>query len=130
LAVDLVDAISYSFDNGAIGTMGSTGSLRAGQPQQQEIRYYGTKGYMLQELIHGKLCLCGNDGTIESPPDLSRDEIYPAGAVSAGWINVIRGVGDNCGDAETAAATVEFIDAAYRSAALGAPVGTESTSST
>lgn len=125
LAVDLVDAISYRFDNGAIGTMGSTGSLRAGQPSQQEFRYYGTKGYILQEIIQGKLTFCGNDGTVESLPDLTADELYPAGAVSASFIDLIRGVGENPADARTAVATVEFLEAAYRSAAAGMPVAIE-----
>ncbi|HEV7612404.1 MAG TPA: Gfo/Idh/MocA family oxidoreductase [Steroidobacteraceae bacterium] len=122
LPVDLADAISYRFDNGALGTMGSTGILRPGQLQQQEIRYYGTKGYILQELIHGKLVCCGNDGSVESVPDLSDADIYPAAAVSAGLIDLIRGINDNPGDGTTAVATVEFIEAAYRSAALRAPV--------
>jgi predicted dehydrogenase len=122
LAVDLVDAISYRFDNGAIGTMGSTGSLRPGQSQQQEIRYYGTKGYILQELIQGKLTWCGNDGNIDSVPDLSQADIYPSDSVSAGLIDLIRGVNDNPADGGSALATVEFIEAAYRSVASRAPV--------
>src|SRR5690606_15966313 len=121
LAVDIAAATSYRFDNGAIGTMGSTGSLQAGQSQQQELRYYGTKGYILQELIHGNLTFCGNDGTVETPPDLSPEELYPAGGVSAGFIDLIRGVGENLADAQTAVATVEFLEAAYHSAASGAP---------
>ncbi|HEX4243346.1 MAG TPA: Gfo/Idh/MocA family oxidoreductase [Steroidobacteraceae bacterium] len=121
LPVDLADAISYRLDNGAIGTMGSTGSLRPGQPQQQEIRYYGTKGCILQELIHGKLAWHGNDGTTESLPDLVSADVYPAAAVTAGLIDLIRGNGDNPADAATAVATVEFIEAAYRSAASRAP---------
>jgi predicted dehydrogenase len=122
LPVDLANAIAYRLDNGAIGTMGSTGSLRPGQPQQQEFRYYGTEGYILQDLIHGKLSYCLNDGTTESVPDLAPAEIYPAAAVAAGWIDVIRGCGENLSDAETAVTTVEFIEAAYRSAEQGAPV--------
>lgn len=122
LAVDLVDAIAYRFDNGAIGTMGSTGSLRAGQAQQQEFRYYGTNGYILQEMIHGKLTFCGNDGTVESAPDLTAEELYPAAAVSEGFVSLIRGAGENLADAPTAVATVEFLEAAYRSAATHAPV--------
>jgi hypothetical protein len=35
LQVDLVDAISYSLDNGALGTIASTGSIKPGQDQQQ-----------------------------------------------------------------------------------------------
>lgn len=122
LAVDVAAATSYRLDNDAIGTMGSTGTLQAGQPQQQELRYYGTKGYILQEMIQGKLTFRGNDGMEESPPDLSPEELYPAGAVSAGFIDLIRGVGENLADAQTAVATVEFLEAAYRSAASGAPV--------
>jgi predicted dehydrogenase len=122
LTVDLADAIAYRFDNGALGTMGSTGSLRPGQPQQQEFRYYGTCGYILQELIQGKLTLCMNNGTAETVPDMTPAEIYPAAAVTAGWIDVIRGCGENLSDAETAVKTVEFIEAAYRSAEQGSPV--------
>jgi len=125
LAVDLVDAVSYRLDNGAIGTMGSTGSVQAGQPQQQEFRYYGTKGYILQELIQGKLTFHGNDGSVESLPDLTGEEIYPAGAVSESFVNLIRGTGQNLADADTAVATVEFLEAAYRSAATRAPVAIE-----
>jgi predicted dehydrogenase len=122
LPVDLVDAIAYRFDNGALGTMGSTGSLRPGQPQQQEIRYYGTRGYILQELIQGKLSVCMNDGASESLPDLAPAEAYPALAVASGWINVIRGCAENLGDADTAVRTVEFIEAAYQSADRGKPI--------
>ncbi|MBS0417814.1 MAG: Gfo/Idh/MocA family oxidoreductase [Proteobacteria bacterium] len=122
LPVDLADAIAYRFDNGALGTMASTGSLRPGQPQQQEFRYYGTRGFLLQELIQGKLTVCMNDGTTESVPDLTAAETYPGEAVTAGWVDVIRGCGENLSDAETAVRTVEFIEAAYRSAARGSPV--------
>lgn len=122
LKVDLADAIAYRFDNGAIGTMGSTGSLQPGQTQQQELRYYGTKGYILQEMILGKLTFCGNDGTVENVPDMTAEEVYPAAAVSAGFVDLIRGAGENLADAQTAVATVEFLEAAYRSATTHAPV--------
>jgi predicted dehydrogenase len=122
LAVDLVDAISYRLDNGAIGTMGSTGSLRPGQPQQQELRYYGTEGFLLQELIHGKLSVHRNDGTSESPPDLEEDELYLAHATARCLVDLILGDGDNRAPAEPAAAVVEFLEAAYRSASDRRPV--------
>ena len=51
LAVDLVDAISYRLDNGAVGTMGATGSVGINQDQNQEFRYYGTKGQLRQDMI-------------------------------------------------------------------------------
>lgn len=122
LAVDLVDAISYRFDNGAIGTMGATGSLAPGQPQQQEFRYYGTEGFVLQELIHGKLAVYYNDGTSEEFPDLGEDELYPAHLPSQTLADLILGGEDNPAPGRTAAATVEFLEAAYRSAEQGRAV--------
>ena len=76
-------------------------------------------------MIHGKVTFCGNDGAVETPPDLTADELYPAGAVSAGFVDVIRGVGENLADAQTAVDTVAFLEAAYRSAATRAPVAVE-----
>jgi predicted dehydrogenase len=121
LAVDLVDAVAYRLDNGAVGTMGSTGSLRPGQSQQQELRYYGTEGFLLQELIHGQLSFHGNDGTVEVVDPLSDDEVYPAGATSACLVDLIMGSTENLADAESAVATVEFLEAAYASARSGRP---------
>ena len=82
LAVDLVDAISYRFDNGAVGTMRAAGSLVPGQPQQQEFRYYGTEGFILQDLVRGKLSVHYNDGTAEDFPTSTRTKsirrMFPA----------------------------------------------------
>lgn len=122
LDVDLVDAISYRLSNGAIGTMGATGSLAPGQPQQQEFRYYGTEGFVLQELIHGKLAVHYNDGTSEEFPDLGDDELYPAHLPSRTLVDLILGGEDNPASGRMASATVEFLEAAYQSAERGHPV--------
>jgi predicted dehydrogenase len=119
LAVDLVDAIAYRLDNGAVGTMGSTGSLRPGQPSQQEFRYYGSDGYVLQDLLGGTVVAHFNDGTSEEIEPLTEEEIFPAGATSRGFADLIAGRGDNRGPAEPAAFVVEFLEAAYRSSASG-----------
>jgi predicted dehydrogenase len=123
LAVDLVDAFSYRLDNGAIGTVASTGTLRPGQARQQELRYYGTEGFLLQDLFHGRLSLDGNDGTVEHFDDLAEDELYPTGAPSACLVDLVRGVGENLADATSAVATVELLEAAYASVRAGTPVG-------
>ena len=126
LAVDLVDAIGYRLDNGAVGTMGSTGSIRPNQPSQQELRYYGTEGFLLQELIHGRLAVHYNDGTSEEFPDLTEEELYPAGAPSRALVDLVLGEGENVAPGETGAVTVEFLEAAYRSAEEGGrPVRTD-----
>jgi predicted dehydrogenase len=119
LAVDLVDAITYTLDSGAMGTMASTGSLQPGQAQQQELRYYGTDGYILQELLAGTLTVQRNGVEVEIAEPMSAEEVYPAHATARCLVDLLRGVGENRGPAEPAAATVEFLEAAYRSAAEG-----------
>lgn len=91
LGVDAVDAMSLSFDNGALGTAGSTGQLKPGQSQQQQLRYYGTEGYLLQELIQGKLTIVSNHGRVEEVPDAGPDELYPAGAPVQALIDMCSG---------------------------------------
>ncbi|HET7572628.1 MAG TPA: Gfo/Idh/MocA family oxidoreductase [Gaiellaceae bacterium] len=122
LAVDLVDAVSYRLDGGALGTMASTGGLRPGQPQQQELRYYGTEGYLLQEIWAGRLELVRNDGTHEVLDPLGDDERYPAGATSAGIVDLALGGEENLAPAEVGAAAVEFVELTYASARERRPV--------
>jgi predicted dehydrogenase len=119
LAVDLVDGIAYRLDNGAIGTMGSTGSLRPDQPSQQEFRYYGTEGFVLQDLLAGTVVAHFNDGTSEETEPLRPDEIFPSAAPSRGFADLIAGRAENRAPARPAAHVVEFLEAAYRSAAEG-----------
>ena len=122
LRVDLVDAISYRLENGAVGTMGASGSVRLGQPQNQEYRYYGTEGQIRQDIINGEADAYYNDGRTEVFPDVTEDEIYPAHLPSRTLADLVLGEGENRAPGLTAARTVEFLEAAYKSAELGRPV--------
>jgi predicted dehydrogenase len=121
LDVDLVDAISYTLDNGAIGTMAATGSIKPGQGEQLELRYYGNAGYVLQQPLTGALTV-QRDG---SPPELLEtpaEDVYPAHATARCLVDLVRGEGVNRAPARPAAATVEFLEAAYRSVAEQRPI--------
>jgi predicted dehydrogenase len=122
--VDVVDALSFELENGALGTIASTGALRPGQVEQQELRYYGTKGTLLQDMASdrvefhpsdapARVVVPGNPGSAES------DGIYPLGAPVTCLIELILGRGENLAPAAPAIATVEFLQAAYRSAREG-----------
>jgi predicted dehydrogenase len=119
LAVDLVDGIAYRLDNGAVGTMAATGSLRPNQPSQQEFRYYGTEGFVLQDLLAGTVVAHFNDGTSEEIEPLSAEEVFPSAAPSQGFADLIAGRATNRAPARPAAHVVEFLEAAYRSANNG-----------
>lgn len=123
LPVDLADAISFELAGGTIGTIASVGSVRPGQPTQQEFRYYGTEGLLLQDLAAGRLCAWFNDGTSHVWDDLSPDELYPAHATARCLVDLIAGGTENPAPGQVGADTVEFVHAAYRSAAAGgAPI--------
>ena len=53
LAVDLVDSFSYRLDNGASGTMASTGAMRPHQQLDQRLVYAGSGGFVRQDLAGG-----------------------------------------------------------------------------
>lgn len=125
LDVDLVDAVSYRLDSGALGTMAATGTIRPGQPEQQELRYYGSEGFLLQDIKYGRLAFYGNDGAVETPADLPEAEVYPQRATGRALADLILGDDANAGPAEVGATTTEFLEAAYASARQGRPVTVE-----
>lgn len=125
LAVDVVDAMCYRFAGGGIGTMAASGAIRPGQESQQELRYYGTEGYALQDLLGGTLSIHRDDGSVERlDPPLAENEVYPAERPVRAFADLVANpLGDNLSPAGPAADTVAFLEAAYASARQdGSPV--------
>ena len=122
LDVDLVDSFSYRLDNGASGTMASTGAMRPRQQLDQTLLYAGSGGFVRQDLAGGRLEAQYNDGTSEQFPDLSDEELYPAHLPSRGLTDLALGAVENCAPGELGARVVEFLEAGYRSAASGRPI--------
>lgn len=122
-AVDVVDAMSFELDNGALGTIASTGGLRSEQLPQHELRYYGTDGILLQDLVTGRVQLVDRTGEIrELAPGHGALEIgdgYQVGRPVECLIELVRGSAENLAPAQSAVATVELLEAAYQSAAQG-----------
>ena len=106
--------------------MASIGNVRPGQPEDQPYLYSGSKGFLRQELINGRLNVQYGDGTQEVVRDLSPSEIYPAHAPARGLVDLVRGTAENRAPGEFGARVVEFLEAAYQSAATGKPVRTDS----
>jgi predicted dehydrogenase len=127
LDVDLVDALAFRLEGNVVGTLASTGDLRPGQTQQQAWTYYGSEGFLTQDMVNGMLSLHRIDGREERFPDLAEDEIYPAEAPSRALADLIAGNGENRSPASSAAHVVELLECAYLSVALGRPVRTDET---
>ena len=119
-AVDVIDAINVRLDNGAIGVLASTGNLRPGDSGQHTLSVYCSEGYLLLDMNAGTLMIRKHDGTVESPPPVPAEDRYPRFAPANNFIDVILGKAKNLAPGETVGrTTVNFLDAAYRSAADG-----------
>lgn len=117
LPVDLTDAVAFRTVSGATGTLSSTGSLQPGQPQQQEFRFYGSEGAVLQDLLAGTLEIHRNGRDPVVVPALADNEIYPAHLPSQGFADLVAGHGSNPAPGEVGAKVVEFLEACYVSTA-------------
>ena len=126
LAVDLVNAYSFRLDNGAAGTIASTGAMRPHQRLDQGFVYTGTEGVLRQDMAGGRLEAQYNDGTADAFTNLSEEERYPAHLPARGLVDVILGEAENRAPGEVGARVVEFLEAGYRSAASGRAVRVDS----
>lgn len=127
LRVDLVDALSVRFENGCLGTIGSTGSTVRAQEEVLEYRLYGTGGHILFDVMNEQLVMYRADGSItESPPcppaPAGRDysTSYPEEGPLNNLVEVIGG-GPNRSPGRLGARVVAMLEAAYASAADGTP---------
>jgi len=122
LAVDLADAMTYQFWQGGIGTMCSTGNMRPHEPHQQELRYYGSTGYALQDLVAGTVFVQRSDGSSIEIKGSDVGEPYPAQATSRHLADLMsERVERNKAPAVESAWTIDALAAAYRSNASGQP---------
>ncbi|WP_020578246.1 Gfo/Idh/MocA family protein [Actinopolymorpha alba] len=121
LAVDVADAMAFRFVGGGLGTVTSTGTAVGGQPPHQRIRYYGTNGSLEQDLLSARATLYRGDGTSISSEPAVGEPAYPTYAPARCFADLLSGRGPNLAPGRPAAATTAFLDAAYRSAASGAP---------
>lgn len=120
--VELHDAISIRYTNGAIGTLGG-GSCHVGandNKHQLEVRAIGSEGQLQVDLEREIVWLFRTDGT-----DIRLDLAPDAGLYDCqGPIDALVDLGlgrdvRNCSPGELGARTVELLDAAYRSANSG-----------
>ncbi len=128
LPVDLADAISWRFDGGGVGSLLATGTVAFGHPNENTVRYYGTDGLVIQDFRSGKVEAHLGDGTLEALAALPDDEAYPVAAPALRFAEGISGGGGGPAPGSVGAMAVEFLEAAYRSAAEGRPVSTEEVS--
>ena len=115
--VDVVDAMTVEFDNGALGNVGSYG--HAGRGSRLDVTVYGDKGSVYFEAFTGKVLIHAHNGESEAiEPQDDHTKLHPSHKTSANLVDVILGNAENGSTGELGWRVVELLDAAYRSAAL------------
>lgn len=118
--VDIYDALSVRFTNGAIGTVSGAGSVPDGGPFQLDIRIFGDEGLLLLDVERERVEVRRHDGEVVSVAVASGEGAYSCDGPPHRFIDLIRGKSTrNDSPGEVAARSVELLDAAYRSAQSG-----------
>jgi predicted dehydrogenase len=120
--VDLYDAITVRFENGAIGTVSGAGTVPpAGSSQfQLDLRIYGSEGMLLLDCERTRLELRRQDGRNESVPLPADAGAYECTGPTNNFVDLILGkTKANHSPGEAAMRSVLLLHAAYRSAASG-----------
>jgi predicted dehydrogenase len=121
--VDVVDALSVRFTNGAVGLAGSTGAVTPVEHTELlQYQVHGTDGQLWFDVMEGELRLWHQRGRLESPP-IPLEERYPHLRPATNLIDVALGRAPNGSGPVIAQRTVDLLHAAYASASAdGSPV--------
>jgi len=116
--LDIYDALDLRMDDSSIVTIASTGATSLGR-KDFEVRVFGTKGMLFQDLWRGKLEFVPIMGEPRTYPDLPEEEVYPHQAPAMNLIDSINEPHRNQSPATLGVAAMEVIEAACLSAKSG-----------
>ncbi len=118
--VDLYDAVTVRFADGAIGTVSGAGSVPTDQTFQVDLRIFGDEGMLLLDCERARLELKRHDGAHEIVDVDPASGGYQCDGPPANFVDLVLGRTEtNWSPGEAAMRGVEMLDAAYRSAASG-----------
>jgi predicted dehydrogenase len=113
LPLDLVDAMSVEFEDGALGTVGGCGNT-GGTESKLDLLVNCEHGVIDMDLIAGTTVIRGKDYPRESLD--AQPDNYPRFATAHNLVDIILGRAENGSPGDIGWRTVELLDAAYRSA--------------
>jgi predicted dehydrogenase len=115
--VDISNAITCHFSNGATGMVGGAGLNPPGRPDQVDIRLFGSEGMMLLDIERPRLEVRRYDGSDFCMTMNHEPGGYSCVAPLRVLINLISGKSvENPASAQLGARVVEVLDATFRSA--------------
>jgi predicted dehydrogenase len=117
---DLFQAISCRFKNGATGMLGGAATMPPGSTYQVDLRLFGSDGILLLDIERPRLEVRRNDGRHISIPMNTAAGEYKCIEPLRAFVDLVQGKPvENRSSAALGVRTVEFLDAAFRSACTG-----------
>jgi predicted dehydrogenase len=126
LALDLVDAMTVEFENGALASIGGTGNLGDGGGRKFDLQIFCENGSLDLDVCTGQAIIY----RAEQPPEpiepaISEADGYRRFHPANNLVDIILGRAENGSPADVGWRAVETLDAAYRSARQeGLPIST------
>ena len=116
LPVDLVDAMTVEFENGALGAIGGTGNIGGGR-SIFDMLFYCERGNVRMDMNAQTVTIRGQDIADEDlGPDLDEPARYRRFETANNLVDVVLGKQRNGSPGEVGWRVVELLDGAYRSA--------------
>lgn len=117
--VDLYDAATVKFENGAIGVVSGAATLPPDVKFQVDVRIFGSEGVLNIDLDRERLDLHRHDGNHQLIPVEPGATTYDCEGPPNRFVELIKGESRNDSPGEVGARSVELIDAMFESVAEG-----------
>jgi predicted dehydrogenase len=118
-SVDMYDAATVTFDNGAIGVVSGAATLPPGVNFQLDVRIFGNEGLLNLDLDRARLDVFRHDGNHRHFEVAADAGEYSCDGPPNRFVELIKGEGTNDSPGEVGACSVELLDAMFESVAEG-----------
>jgi predicted dehydrogenase len=121
--VDMYDAATVRFEDGAIGVVSGAATLPANDKFQVDVRIFGSEGVLLLDMERERMVVRRHDGKHHEAAIEVGSGAYDCKVPPHRFVEVIRGEARNDSPGELGARSVELVSAMFASSrARGAPV--------
>lgn len=114
--VDMYNAATVRFSDGAIGVISGAATLPDGSKYQVDVRIFGSEGVLLLDVERERAELRRRDGQVLQIEVPAGEGDYSCETPPHRFVDLIQGKGHNDSPGEVAARSVELVDALVRSA--------------
>jgi predicted dehydrogenase len=127
LDVDVVDALAFRLEGGALGVASSTGTTPPGVPVRHRLRFHGTEGMVEWDLLGADVRIHLEGGLMRHVPSSENRPAYDREGVTTSFVETLVTGTPTPAPARWAAACVALLEASHEAARTGRTVAVPAT---